>query len=251
MEVFLIALPGFLFHAYSTAPMLMGMIVAIYWLRAGERKVYLCSLAGSIAGGAAALMILWGALFGDGLEHSSRAEVIFVVAPIYAVLPQGIAYAISAAVLRRNPEGEEVSPLARNALLIPVIILAIMLVGMLRLSMKGNDLAVAEQARNPATLQRIFEASRAGRADPFGVPLFLAQNPNTPPDILTQLARHEHPSVRGHVAQNPQTPLTVVESLRHDCAAFVREAVQNRLGAEKTALEAPTAPHVCGAYSQR
>lgn len=248
MEAFLIALPGFLLSAFSALPMTMGLAVAIYWLRAGERKVYLCSLAGSIAGGGAALMMLWGSFFGDDLSSSSTAGLIFAVAPIYAAVPQVIAYVIGAAILRRGSEGEAVSLPARNALLIPVLILVVLLFGMLRLAMKGNDLAVAEKARNPATLHRVFEASSAGRADSFGVPLFLAQNPRTPPDILVQLAGHEHPSVRVHVAQNPQTPLAIVESLRHDCAAFVREAVEKRLGPEKSAM-VPPAPHACGKHA--
>jgi hypothetical protein len=125
--------------------------------------------------------------------------------------------------------------------------LAVLMIGLLKTSTEGNDLAVAERASNPDTLHRLFEQSRTGEADSFGVPLFLAQNPNTPPEILAKLAKHNHPAVRVHVAQHPMTPQEVVAGLSNDCASFVREAVEKRLGPNKALQQARTPSGVCAA----
>jgi HEAT repeat protein len=44
----------------------------------------------------------------------------------------------------------------------------------------------------------------------------LAQNPNTPPEALTLLARDENSSVRWRVAQNPNTPPEILTILARD-----------------------------------
>ena len=239
MDDFLIALPGFLFSSISALPLALGTLAAAIHLRAGVRPAYLRNLAGSIAAGVVVLLLLWGSLFGSDLSSSSTAGLIFLFAPIYAAAAQGIVYAISAAVVRLSQTSETISLPARKALLAPLVMLVVLLFGLLKTSVEGNDLAVAERSSNPATLHRLFNDSRAGKADSFGVPLFLAQNPNVPPDILVELAKHEHTAVRAQVAQNPQTPEEVVASLRHESASVVRNLAATRLEPNKALQATP------------
>ena len=101
--------------------------------------------------------------------------------------------------------------------------------GIVRYSILSNDLAVAERASRPATLNYVFEKAERGDADTFGVQLFLAQNPNTPSDLLEKLSKSTESQVRGFVATNPNTPISVLANLRDDCDGYVRKAVQKRL----------------------
>jgi hypothetical protein len=249
MDSLLIALPGLLLSLISALPLGLGTLAALRHLRSGARSAYLRNLSGSIAAGLVVLALLWGSLFGDDLSSSSTAGLVFLFAPIYAAAAQGIVYGIGASVIKQSTIPEAISLPARRALLVPVLMLAVLLFGLVKISVGGNDLAVAERASNPDTLHRLFEESRTGKADSFGVPLFLAQNRKTPSDILVELAKHEHPAVRAQVAQNPQTPEEVVESLRNDCASFVREFVEKRLGPNK-ALQ-PTQPPSGGCAAER
>lgn len=239
MDAFLIALPGFLLSSISALPLALGTLAAARHLRAGARPAYLRNLAGSIAAGVVVLLLLWGPLFGNDLSGSSTAGLIFLFAPIYAAAAQVILYGISATVVKKQPTPETISLPARKVLLIPVAMLVVLLFGLLKTSVGGNDLAVAERASNPDTLHRLFEDSRNGKADSFGVPLFLAQNRNVPPDILVKLAKHEHPAVMAQVVQNPQTPEEVVASLRYDSASFVRDLAKKRLGPNKALQATP------------
>jgi hypothetical protein len=245
MDTILIALPGLLFSSISALPLVLGVIAAMRHLRAATRYAYLRNLIASTAAGAAALALLWGSLFGNDLSASSTAALIFAVAPFYAAIAQGIAYGIAAAAFRKPATPQAISLSARSAMLVPLLLLAILMFGLIKSSVHGNDLAVAERASDPKTLQRLFEQSRIGKADPFGVPLFLAQNPATPPEILSELAKHEHPAVRAQVASNPRTPEQVVASLRNDCASFVRKAVVQRLGPSNTPEPTSVPTGVC------
>lgn len=44
-------------------------------------------------------------------------------------------------------------------------------------------------------------------------PIFVAQYPQTPPEILTQLSQHQNGHVRFNVANHPNTPVSIVEKL--------------------------------------
>lgn len=134
---------------------------------------------------------------------------------------------------------------ARIALLVPVLMLAILLAGLVNLSARGNDSKLAQRGSNPKTLQRLLEQSRSGQADAFSIPFNLAQNSNAPPGMLTELAKHEAATVRAFVASNPGTPEHVVESLPYDCAPFVRKNVVERLGPGNAAQPAPAPTGVC------
>jgi hypothetical protein len=240
MEAFLIALPGLLFSLIITLPLALGTFAVVRHLRAGSRSKYLQNLAGSIAAGAVMLLLLWSSLFGDSLSKSSTAALILAIAPMYGAVAQGIAYFATMAILRKSPAQQPVSFLARVPMLVPVLMLAVLVAGLVKISMDGNDSDVAQKASNPQTLQLLLEKSRTGQADDFAIPFNLAQNPNAPAGMLTELATSEHATIRAHVASNPNTPDPVVETLRYDCASFVRKEVVARLG-PKNAIEPPPA----------
>lgn len=242
MDAVSIVLPKLLFGFLITGlPLAYGTIAAAYYLRSGARSAYLQHLVSSIVAGAVTLALLWSSFFGDNLSKSSTAALILAVAPMYAVTAQGIVYGIAAFLLKKSPPGRTVSLFPRLALLIPLLMVGALLFGLFSMSVKGIDSDFAEQSSDPATLQRLLQDSKTGKADSFGIPFNLAQNPNAPPEMLAELATSEHATVRAHVARNPRTAAHVVESLRHDCASFVRKNVVQRLGAG-TAVEPPPAP---------
>jgi hypothetical protein len=251
MDTFVVTLPALLLSSVSALPLGIGLLAAARHLRADRRSAYLRNLHGSIAAGAVVLLVLWGPLFGDDLSGSSTAALIFLFAPVYAAAAQGVVYGISAAATRRAAAPGTISSFSRGAILIPLSMLAVLTTGLVTTAVVGNDLAVAERGWNAGTLHRLFARSQAGDADSFGVPLMLTQNPNTPPEILVELAKHSRPVVRVHVAKHPRTPDEVVAGLGNDCSSFVRNAVRKRLGSTEAppATAAPTG--VCAAERER
>lgn len=237
IDVLLIALQTFAIISISGLPLGLGILAAVRHLRASAWNAYVCNLAASIAAGAVTLLLLWGSFFGDDLSSSSTASLAFVFAPFYAVAVQGIVYGMAKVVLRNRPMAEVVSEPVRKALLLPVLMLAVLLFGMLKISTANSDLSVAERSSNPQTLRRLLDDANTGRADSFGIPLMLAQNRNAPPEILAELAKHKDTAIRAQVAQNPQTPLDVVGCLRLDSASIVRELASKRLASSQTALQ--------------
>lgn len=248
MDIFLIALPGFLLSAISVLPLAIGIKISIRHLRVGSRSAYLRNLIGSIVAGAVSLQLLWGTLFADNLSSSSTAGLIFIFVPIYSVAAQCIAYVTSSALIKSATTTKKISIFERNALLVPLLIFSVLLFGLLRSSVIGNDLAVAERATNAQTLQQLFEKSRNGTSNKFGIQLFLSQNPNTPPHILVEIAIYD-PYLRNHVAQNPRAPLSLLRQLSDDCelTARVQEIVNERLRSDKTIDKAQTNRNNCGA----
>ena len=128
---------------------------------------------------------------------------------------------------------------SRRFVWVPIAMLSILMFGIFRHSVQYNDLAVAEHASNPETLQWLYEKAANGEADPFGVPLFLAQNQNTPGYILDQLSRHEHVSVRTFVVRHPNTSLSVIARMSKDCDALIRKEAQDRLLLQTGSSNAP------------
>lgn len=245
MEAFLIALPGLLFSTIITLPLALGIIGAVRHWRAGARAKYLQNLAGSIAAGAVMLALLWSSLFGDSLSKSSTAAIILAVAPVYAAAAQGLFYFITMAMLGKSPAPRPISLFARATLVLPLLMMGALMAGLVKISANGNESEVAAKGWNPATLQRLLDQSRTGQADSFAIPFNLAQNPKAPPAMLSELAKSEHATVRAHVARNPGTPLPVVESLRYDCASFVRKDVVERLGPNDLSQPTPAPTGVC------
>jgi hypothetical protein len=238
----------------STVPLALGTIAASLYLRKGKTNQYRRSLWGSTAAGLVALGLLYGSLFGSDLSSSSTAGLIFLFAPIYSAIGLGLGYAFGAIAHRVSATSAEtaaatiaISVGSRRALWIPIAMLSVLLIGIIRYCVLNNDLAVAERASNPETLQWIFDKVAQGSADPFGVPLFLAQNPNAPTHILDQLSRHEHSSVRTFVARHPNTSMSVIASMRNDCDPQIRKEVQERLQRQQRSnAEIEEAPN-CGA----
>lgn len=253
-----ILLPGLLFMLISAVPLLLGTLAAVRHLRTNNVGPLVRNIWGSTAAGLVALGMLFGSLFGTDLSKSSTAGLIFVVVPIYAAVALGLGYGLGALAYRKLAAAAEsigtqpvISAGYRRFIWVPVAMLSVLLFGMLKNSIQHNDLAVAERASSPETLHYVHEKVLRGEADSFGVPLFLAQNPNTSADILTDLAKHEHQSVRIFVAKHPNTPLNVVASLKDDCSEYIRKVVEERLklpsGSNSTLQPTPK----CGAAERK
>ena len=67
--------------------------------------------------------------------------------------------------------------------------------------------------------------------------LKLAQNPNTPPEILTILARDEDEDVRWRVAHNPNTPPEILTHLARDKDGDVRYYVERNPNATREIIQ--------------
>lgn len=254
LEFIEILLPGLALKAISTLPLVLALIGAIRHLRTDRKRPYIRNLSGAIAAGVVTLGLLWTSLFSDNLSNSSTAGLIFLFTAIYSAVALLVGYLIGVMVNRASsrPDGNsEANPPIpaheRKLVWIPVLIFAIVIFGITRYSILNNNLSVAEKATRPETLRYVFEKTVAGNADTFGVPLFLAQNPNAPADILEELSKSDEPQVRMFVATNPKTPVSIVASLREDCADYVRKAVQERLKDVSGTNTTPQPPPRCGA----
>ena len=247
-------LPGLLLMSISALPLALGTVIAAVQLRRANAGSYIRNLWGSTAAGFAALVFLFGSLFGGDLSSSSTGGLIFLFATIYSAIALAIGYALGALTYRvaaRNAiskgEGPKISRLGGRTILLPIAMLSVLLFGMIRYSVQNNDLTVAERATNPETLQWEMRKVARGEVDSFGVSLFLAQNPNTPANILEQLSKHDHSAVRIFVARHPNTSLAVLKSMSNDCDPLIHQEVQARLkltSAPNSALQ--LAPR-CGA----
>jgi len=223
----------------SALPLAGGTIAAVRHLRARRLSPYIRNLCGSITAGLVTLGLLFGSLFGDDLSRSSTAAVIFVFVPFFAAGALVIGLVIGAALTRTFPVPAEssgspppISAVVRSLVSVPIVMLAITIFGIIRLSIQHNHLVVAEHGTRPETLQYAFDRSVRGDADRPGVLVMLAQNANTPASILEKLGESEFPEVRAWLMKNPHTPIAVVVSLRSDCSPWVREAVEIRLKAK-------------------
>lgn len=245
MDAISVALPIFLFSSLSALPLALGALFAIRHLRAGSRSAYYKNLAASIGAGAAALTLLWSSMFGDNLSRSSTAGLIFAVAPFYAAIVQGIVYGIAAAIFRKSAIPRAIPAVARLAVVVPLLMLAVLLSGLVKTSFEGNESAIAERTSDARKMHQMLAKSRTGELDTFSIPMHLAQNPNAPADLLSELASHEHAVVRAHVASHPNTPVHIVAALRYDCASFVRKAVVERLGPASAPEPAPAPTGFC------
>ena len=251
-------LPGLLLKSISALPLAFGTVIAAIHLRKANAGPYMRNLWGSTAAGFAALMLLFGSLFGGDLSSSSTAGLIFLFAPIYSAIALGVGYglgALSYRVIARNTISKGLRPtmsrLASRFILLPIAMLSVLLFGMIKYSVQNNDLTVAERATNSETLQWEMRKVAKGEADSFGVPLFLAQNPNTPTNILEQLSKHDHSAVRIFVAQHPNTSLAVLQGMSNDCDPLIRQEVQARLKVTSASNSALQPTPNCGAAERK
>lgn len=234
IEFVLVMIPGFLFTSILALPLGLGLFFAVSHLRRGARIKYLRNLYGSIAAGIVAFLLLSGSLFGDDLSSSSTAALIFLFAPIYSALAFGTVYGVSTLLLGKPETSESIPSVERIFLSIPITILLVLIVGILKISIQGNDRTIAYESSNPDILVQMYNKSLHGEADSFSIPLGLTQNPNTPPEVLRQLSLHEHRAIRTHVAQHKATPIDVLSSLQNDNALCVRKVVKKRLGIQES-----------------
>jgi hypothetical protein len=219
-EFIVILLPGLLLMSLSALPLGLSTFAAFRHLRRQKVDFLVRNVWASTGAGLVALGLLHGALFGSDLSQSSTAALIFVWVPIYSAMAMGIGYVFGRLASRRvvaagEPGGAQ-APIPsgyRYFVWAPAAMLGVLVFGMLKYSVEHNDLAVAERASSPETLHYLYAKVVRGEADPFGVPLFLAQNPNTPADILSALAKHEHLAVRRFVSRHGNTPANVKEAL--------------------------------------
>jgi hypothetical protein len=201
---------------------------------------------------------LGGSLFGDDLSSSSTAGLIFLFAPIYSAVGLGIGYVLGALAHRKATAdaralGTEptLSRRERRFVGLPITFLVVLLFGTLKQSVQGNEMAMAERATNPETLRQLHQKVLNGTAGSFGVPLFLAQNPSTPADILESLSKHDHVSVRTFVVRHPNASQGSLCNMLNDCDSRVREEARARVqntSASNSALQ-PT-PN-CGAAEHK
>jgi len=257
MEFAEILLPGLALKSISILPLAFGLLIAIRHLRSGRMNLYTRNLFGSLAASVVVLGLLWGSLFGVDLSSSSTAGLIFLFAPIYSLAALLVGYLIGVAANRgsRSADANAVgNPLipgwGRTLIWIPVLILVTVMFGITRYSFLNNDLSVAEHASRPETLRYVLEKAARRNADSFGVPLFLAQNPNAPSDVLERLSKSNEPQVRAFVAGNINTPMSVVASLQEDCADYVRKAARGRLKESGINSSLQSEPG-CGAAERR
>ena len=249
-----ILLPGLLLMSASAVPVAIGTSRTLSHLRRRNIRRYVRNLWGSTAAGFAALVLLWGSLFGTESSESSTAGLIFLFVPIYSAIGLGVGYGLSGVIYRRlvemagtSEQEVSISPGARRLVWIPVAMLSVLLLGIVGYSIQHNDMAVAERASNPETLHWVYSKVLRGEADAFLIPLFLAQNPNTPPDILARLSTHVHPSVRIFVAINRNTDVAVVAGLKNDCSDRVRKVVEETLKLPPGSVSALQPTPNCGA----
>jgi hypothetical protein len=93
-----------------------------------------------------------------------------------------------------------------------------------------HDLALlSELAKNPSTpvndLIRIYDSCKNHvefNPPEYKVFFSLAQNPQTPPEILTDLAGHQEISIRSSVGTNPGTPIKILYHLANDEKSQIR-----------------------------
>ncbi len=80
---------------FSTLPLGIAILKALYYLKKENRTLYYRNLFASIFSGMVILLLLYEALFGDYLSKSSTAGVIFFFAPIYGAVAYFVGYGLT------------------------------------------------------------------------------------------------------------------------------------------------------------
>lgn len=233
IELVILTIPGLLFSLlFFMLPLNLGLFATIRHFMRRNRISYLKNLSGSIAAGTVTLLMLYGSLFGDDLSSSSTAALVFLFAPIYAAITQGIVYGLSSMYIYKSDTSKSITKFERSFFLVPFIIFLILSIGMIKNSIEGIDRDIAYSASYTETLTRVYEKSLNGEADSFSIPLGLAQNPKTPTWILEKLATHEHPAIRTKIARHSKTPIQTVRSLTNDTCFTVRDMAKKHLASQ-------------------
>jgi len=219
-------LPVLLFMSISVAPVAVGTLVAAIHRSKNNQAPYFRNLWGATAAGLVTVVFLFGSLFGTDLNKSAMAGLIFVIVPFYAVVAFGAGYVLGGfhprqkltEAAERAGAKADISDGDRHFIWLPVALLGFLMVGFLIQAIPRNVVAVAERASDQDALRRVYEEISRGGANSAGQAVFLAQNPNTPSDVLTKLSKHEHPTVRRFVAIHPNTPQQIKDELNKPAA---------------------------------
>lgn len=83
---------------------------------------------------------------------------------------------------------------------------------------------IAESSNDPEVLRKIAKPMYSERRW-NSIAFWLAQNPNTPADVLTELAKNNDAYIRNDVASHPNTPINVIKQLCEDRNGYVRKGV--------------------------
>lgn len=228
LEFALVLLPLVLLLGCSALPLALGLVVTARHRRQQDGPAYLLTLAGSTAAGLISFNLLAGALFGSALSASSTSALIFVVTPVWSGLAFGAAYYVVRRILHGRPP-VRLSNAARGAIALPVLLLVVLAAGMTRYAAEHGAGAVAQRATRPTLLAWAYERAVHDAALRPGVTLFLAENRNTPTEILVALQADASAVIRAKVAAHANTPADVVERLSHDSSERVRDAARRRL----------------------
>lgn len=233
---FLIAIiPKVILASLSVLPLAFGVWGALKRRKGSDQSQYINYLVASILTGTVTLYFLYDSLFGRALESSSTAALVFVVVPFYALIILLVSLGIGKLIIRVISKGMQkdskhrYSGVINNLIFLPILVIAVLEVGVLKQSITTNDLSVAETARSANALRYLYnQAAKSGR-DTFGIFLFMAQNKNAPSDILEKLSRSNYPQIRIFVVSNPNTDYSVLEKLARDDIEYVRKAAKKRL----------------------
>lgn len=77
----------------------------------------------------------------------------------------------------------------------------------------------------------------------FGIRIFVASNLDTPPEILTRLAKEDSPAIQSAISHNPNTPETVRETLQNQ-DDFISQVSCDFKAVETLARNPNTAPEL-------
>lgn len=83
---------------------------------------------------------------------------------------------------------------------------------------------LAESSNDPKVLRKIAKPIYSERRW-NSIAFWLAKNPNTPADVLTELAKNIDVYIRNDVASHPNTPINVIKQLCEDRNGYVRKGV--------------------------
>ncbi len=232
-------LPGLFFMSLSILAPSIGLVLGVVAIRAKKGGAAFRHLVASSIAAGVSLFFLWDLLFNKGLSKGSTAGLAFLFIPVFSVggLLAGyvLGFAVAFIVERVRRGKDSLFTAARVLFFIPAVALAISLFGILKESISSNDLQVSEKAMGSGALHYMLEKSKRPGANRFGITLFLAQNRFAPEDILAELSRSEFSQIRAQVANNPSTPISILNGLRNDCEEAVRKIIAKRLEGQPAA----------------
>jgi len=198
-------LPMLFLLLFSYSPIVVGLYLIRNEFRKKSYFEFLNIAFATTVAGIATLLLLWSSFFGDSLNESSTASLIFAVVPFYSAAVLFLSYGVGWLFSGSKDIGLRVKQWFGNKILLvaipPVSIFMLLLISGLLNSLSSVHLSVAESASSELAIRYIYEKAKNEEIDQFGVFLFLAQNRNTPQDIVRELSVYPHRSVRSLAVQ--------------------------------------------------